>query len=152
MGGRKEVESDFRLIAATNRDLENMMQSEQFREDLLYRLRAHTIALPPLRDHREDIVPIAVYHMERICKRSGLDPKTFSPDFVEALLSYHWPGNVRELVNAIERAVAAASSASTLFKVHLPRELRVHLAKSWYGVDAVGRFRIMAYLLVIFQI
>jgi two-component system, NtrC family, response regulator len=137
LGGQKEVESNFRLIAATNRNLENMVRSEQFREDLLYRLRAHTIGLLPLRDHREDIVPIAGYHMERICKRSGLAPKTFSPDFVEALLSYHWPGNVRELVNAIERAVAAVSSASTLFKMHLPREMRVHLAKNTGGVEAV---------------
>ena len=137
LGGEKEVESDFRLIAATNRELASMVRSGQFREDLLYRLRAHTIALPPLRDHREDIVPIAVYHTEKICKRSGLEPKTFSPDFIEALLSYHWPGNVRELVNAIERAVAAASSASTLFKKHLPREMRVHQARSSVGVAAV---------------
>jgi two-component system, NtrC family, response regulator len=138
VGGRKEVASDFRLIAATNRDLESMIKSGQFREDLFYRLRAHTIALPSLRDHREDIVPIAVYHTERIYKRSGLNPKTFSPDFIEALLSCYWPGNVRELVNAIESAVAAASSASTLFKVHLPREMRVQLAQSSVCVDTAG--------------
>lgn len=130
LGGQKEVESNFRLIAATNRDLESMVRSGQFREDLLYRLRAHTIALPPLREYREDIVPIAVYHTDKICKRSGLDAKTFSPDFIEALLSYHWPGNVRELVNAIERAVAAASSASTLFRKHLPPEIRVDLVRA----------------------
>ncbi|MBA4423328.1 MAG: Fis family transcriptional regulator [Syntrophus sp. (in: bacteria)] len=133
LGGQREVESNFRLIAATNRDLESMVRSGQFREDLLYRLRAHTIVLPPLRDHREDIVPIAVHHAEKICKRSGLDAKTFSPDFIEALLSYHWPGNVRELVNAIERAVAAASSASTLFRKHLPREIRVDLVRASTG-------------------
>lgn len=133
LGGRKEVESNFRLIAATHRDLESLVRSGQFREDLLYRLRAHTIALPPLREYREDIVPIAVYHTEKICKRSGLDAKTFSPDFIEALLSYHWPGNVRELVNAMERAVAAASSASTLFRIHLPREIRVDLVRASTG-------------------
>jgi two-component system NtrC family response regulator len=133
LGGEKEVESDFRLIAATNREVESMVRSGQFREDLLYRLRAHTIALPPLRDHREDIVPIAVYHVGKICKRSGLEVKTFSPDFIEAMLSYHWPGNVRELVNAIERAVAAALSASTLFKKHLPREIRINLVRASTG-------------------
>ena len=133
LGGQKEVESNFRLIAATNRDLESMVRSGQFREDLLYRLRAHTIALPPLREYKEDIVQIAVYHAEKICKRSGLDSKTFSPDFIEALLAYHWPGNVRELVNAIERAVAAASSASTLFRKHLPREIRVDLVRASTG-------------------
>jgi len=133
VGGQKEVESDFRLIAATNRDLESMVSLGQFREDLLYRLRAHTLALPPLRDHREDIVPIAVYHVEKICKRSGYEPKTFSPDFIEALLSYDWPGNVRELVNAIEGAVASASSAATLFRKHLPREIRIHLVRARTG-------------------
>jgi two-component system NtrC family response regulator len=133
VGSPKEVASNFRLIAATNRDLENMVRSGRFREDLLYRLRAHTLALPPLRDHREDIVPIAVYHVEKICKRSGHDPKTFSPDFIEALLSYDWPGNIRELVNAIEGAVASASSAATLFRKHLPREIRIHLVRARTG-------------------
>ena len=136
LGGQKEVESNFRLIVATNRDLESMVRSGQFREDLLYRLRAHTIALPPLREYREDIVPIAVYHAEKICKRSGLNAKTFSPDFIEALLSYHWPGNVRELVNAIERAIAAASSASTLFRKHLPHEIRVDLVRASTGTHS----------------
>jgi len=139
LGGHKEEESNFRLIAATNRDLEGMVRSGQFREDLLYRLRAHTISLPPLREYREDIVPIAIYHAEKICKRSGLDTKTFSPDFIEALLSYHWPGNVRELVNAMERAIAAASSASTLFRKHLPREIRVDLVRASTGIPPLAR-------------
>lgn len=133
LGSRQEIESHFRLIAATNRDLGNMVQSGQFREDLFYRLRALTIALPPLREHKEDIVPIAVHHLEKICQRSGLDTKTFSPDFIEALLSYAWPGNVRELVNAIERAIAASSSASTLFRRHLPSEIRIQLVRAKAG-------------------
>ena len=130
LGRRSEVESNFRLIAATNRDLEGMVREGLFREDLLYRLRASTISLPPLREHREDVVPIAVYHAEKICTRSGLAPKVFSPDFIEALLSYPWPGNVRELVNAIERAVAASASASTLFRKDLPRPILIHLARA----------------------
>jgi two-component system NtrC family response regulator len=138
VGGQREVESDFRLIAATNRELESMVRLAQFREDLLYRLRAHTIALPPLRDHREDIVPIAVYHLEKICKRSGLDPKAFSPDFIEALLSHPWPGNVRELVNAIESAVAAALLAATLFRKHLPRDIRIDLVRASTGNQPIA--------------
>ena len=130
LGRQKEIESNFRLIAATNRDLEGMVQAGQFRKDLLYRLRALAISLPPLREHREDVVPIAVYHLEKICKRSGLDTKVFSPDFVEALLSYAWPVNVRELVNALERAVAASASASTLFRRHLPRDIRIQLVRA----------------------
>ena len=81
LGRQKEIESNFRLIAATNRDLEGMVQAGQFRKDLLYRLRALTISLPPLREHREDIVPIAVYHLEKICKRSGLAAKVLLPRF-----------------------------------------------------------------------
>ncbi|MCE5263638.1 MAG: sigma-54 dependent transcriptional regulator [Deltaproteobacteria bacterium] len=133
LGGRSEMESNFRLIAATNRDLQSAVQAGLFREDLLYRLRALTIALPPLREHKEDIVPIALYHMEKICRRSRLESKTFSPDFVEALLSYPWPGNVRELVNAIERSVAASSSVATLFRRHLPGEIRIDLVRPKAG-------------------
>jgi two-component system, NtrC family, response regulator len=133
LGGRSEQESNFRLIAATNRDLPGAVQAGLFRDDLLYRLRALTIALPPLREHKEDIVPIALYHMEKICRRSRLEAKTFSPDFVEALLSYPWPGNVRELVNAIERSVAAASSVATLFRRHLPGEIRIDLVRPKAG-------------------
>jgi two-component system, NtrC family, response regulator len=133
LGGRNEIDSNFRLIAATNRDLASAVQSGQFREDLFYRLRALTINVPSLREHKEDIVPIAAYHLEKICRRSGLDMKTFSPDFIEALLSYPWPGNVRELVNAIERAVAASSSAATLFRRHLSSEIRIELARTRKG-------------------
>ena len=133
VGSKKEIESNFRLISATNRILKSMVSSGEFREDLLYRLQSLTIALPPLREHKEDILPIAGYHLEKICKRSGLDAKTFSPDFVEAILSYSWPGNVRELVNAIERSVTAASSASTLFRKHLPSAIRILLVRASTG-------------------
>lgn len=133
LGSRSEIESNFRLIAATNRDLAGAVQSGLFREDLFYRLRALTITLPPLREHREDIVPIALHHVGKICERSGLEAKTLSPDFTEALLSYDWPGNVRELVNAVERSVAASLSAATLFRRHLPSEIRIELVRARRG-------------------
>jgi two-component system NtrC family response regulator len=133
LGGAKEIESDFRLIAATNRHLDQMAESGQFRKDLLFRVRSLTLELPPLREHADDLAEIAMYHMARICKRSRIEPKKLSPDFLEALLSYNWPGNGRELVNALERAIAAALSAPTLFQRHLPSTIRVKLAQS--GVD-----------------
>jgi len=135
VGCKKEIESNFRLISATNRNLESMVSSGEFRQDLIYRLRSHAIDLPPLREHKEDIIPIATYHLEKICRRSGLDIKAFSPDLTEALLSYSWPGNVRELVNAVEGSVASASSASTLFRKHLPASIRILLAQNSAGIN-----------------
>jgi len=134
VGCKKEIESNFRLISATNRNLESMVGAGEFRKDLLYRLRSLTIDLPSLREHKEDILPIATYHLEMICKRSGLDIKTFSPDLIEAILSYSWPGNVRELVNAVEGSLAAASSAATLFRKHLPAAIRILLVQNSAGI------------------
>ena len=129
LGGDKEIESDFRLIAATNRNLDQMVKEGQFREDLLFRICSINLEIPPLRNHLDDLIEIAGYHMSRICKRSHIDSKKFSSDFEETLLSYSWPGNVRELVNAIERAIAAALHVPTLFPKHLPGDIRVKLAK-----------------------
>jgi two-component system NtrC family response regulator len=130
LGSIREVKSNFRLIAATNRNLESLAQSGNFREDLLFRLRTLTIVLPPLREHPEDIADIALYHIAKICKRSEIAIKTLSSDFLEALVSYDWPGNVRELVNALERAVAASFTGPTLFQRHLPSSIRVKLAQA----------------------
>ncbi|MDD5168133.1 MAG: sigma-54 dependent transcriptional regulator [Syntrophales bacterium] len=129
LGSVKEIESDFRLIVATNRNLDQMVESLQFRQDLLFRIRSMTIELPPLRKHAEDIVEITIYHVNKICNRIGINTKVLSPDFLEALLSYSWPGNIRELVNAIERSIAAALSGATLFRKHLPSSIRVKLAQ-----------------------
>jgi two-component system, NtrC family, response regulator len=129
LGGEKELESDFRLIAATNCDLDQLVKEGLFRKDLLFRIRSIALEVPPLRDHLSDLIEIAVYHTIRICKRSHIEPKKLSADFEEALLSYTWPGNVRELVNAMEKAVAAALSVPTLFARHLPSAIRVNLAQ-----------------------
>lgn len=129
LGGAKEIESDFRLIAATNCNLDRMVKEGLFRKDLLFRIRSIVLEVPPLREHRDDLIEIAVYHTARICKRSHIEPKKLSPDLVEALLSYNWPGNVRELVNALEKAVAAALSAPTLFAGHLPSDIRIKLVQ-----------------------
>ena len=129
LGGNREIESDFRLVAATNRDLDGMVRAGGFREDLLFRLRSITFELPPLRERKGDAVELAAHYIREICKRNGEQPKGMAPDFVEAVTSDHWPGNVRELIHAIETAVAVAGPEPTLFQRHLPADIRVRLAQ-----------------------
>lgn len=133
VGGRQEVRSNFRVIAATNRDLDQMVQRRQFRKDLLFRLRSFGIDLPPLRERLDDIPGIAKGHLERFYATYNTGEKQFSPDFFATLARYEWPGNVRELVNALERAVSAARHEPILFPKHLPTYIRVHLARSIAG-------------------
>jgi two-component system, NtrC family, response regulator len=125
VGGKQEVKSDFRLVAATNRNLDQWVQAGRFRDDLLYRLRALRINLPPLREHPEDIGQMAIYYVTKLCERHQLDQKGFSPEFIEALAAYHWPGNVRELIKTLEVAVIAAGSSQILFSKHLPENIRI---------------------------
>jgi two-component system, NtrC family, response regulator len=136
VGGGREILSDFRLIAATNRNLDNMVHEKRFRKDLLFRLRAFSLELPPLRERPGDVEDIANHHMPRICRSYGLTPKQFSPGFFEALTRYAWPGNVRELINALERAITAARSEPVIFLKHLPTYLRVELARSSLSNDS----------------
>lgn len=98
VGGSKLQSADVRLLFATSRDLETMVESRQFRPDLYYRMRVLSINIPPLRDRKEDILPLAY----RSLKRTG---HKLAPSAEFLLLAYHWPGNVRELQNAIEQAV-----------------------------------------------
>ncbi len=130
VGGEQEVLSDFRLIAATNRNLDQMGEHRQFRKDLLFRLRAFGIELPLLRERPEDIPEIAEQHMKRLCRIYKTTEKGFSSDFFITLARYDWPGNVRELVNALERAISAAREEPILFPKHLPTYIRVHVARS----------------------
>ncbi len=130
IGGRDEIESRFRLIAATNRDLAGMVEAGTLRTDLLFRLRGISITLPPLREHPEDIKELVLYHAARLCERDELAMKGFSPEFFDVLSSYDWPGNVRELVNALESAMNVARYESTLFPAHLPTPIRIHMARS----------------------
>ncbi len=130
VGGNRELESSFRLIAATNRDLDGMAAEGLFRQDLLFRIRATVIELPPLRLRREDIPGLAAYYTEKICRRYGTEAKGFSPDFLDALYAYGWPGNVRELVNTLESSVSEARQEPILFQKHLPTQMRIKVARS----------------------
>ncbi|MFW6115376.1 MAG: sigma-54-dependent transcriptional regulator, partial [Thermodesulfobacteriota bacterium] len=135
VGSIKEVKSDFRLIAASNRNLDQMVQEGLFRRDLLFRLRTLTINLPPLREHLQDINELTPFYMSKLSHRSGKGMKGFSHDFMNTLLSYTWPGNVRELVNALERAMAAAGTSPTLFPAYLPLEIRITVKRGQVGEE-----------------
>jgi transcriptional regulator with PAS, ATPase and Fis domain len=105
VGGKELISVDFRLIAATNRNLEQMILDGEFREDLYYRLNVIPIRIPPLRDRIEDMVELSQYQLEKYCSRLGKDTKFFSEDVKEAFNKYNWPGNVRELENVVEYLV-----------------------------------------------
>jgi two-component system response regulator AtoC len=104
LGGTRTLTADVRVVAATNRDLRAAVESGAFREDLYYRLQVFEIRLPPLRERREDILPLAEEFLGEIGRGFGRPPAGISRDARERLLQYHWPGNVRELRNALERA------------------------------------------------
>src|SRR5690349_1790769 len=105
LGSGRTHHVDVRLVAATHRDLEQMVKRNQFRSDLYYRLNVFPITLPPLRDRREDIAPLVEHYVELFCCRMGKSIHTISEEFVSACKAYSWPGNIRELQNVIERAV-----------------------------------------------
>jgi two-component system, NtrC family, response regulator len=129
LGAKKEIRSEFRVIAATNRDLVKMVQDGKFREDLLFRLRAFTIEASPLREHAGDIRELTFYYVNKICMRHRKEIKGFSPEFIETLCAYNWPGNTRELVNALESALTTAHDDPILFPKHLPLHIRIRLAR-----------------------
>jgi len=105
LGGTRDIPIGARIISATNKDIELLVREGRFREDLYYRLNVLRIAVPPLRDRREDIPLLAGHFLARIRARSGTGLKSLSPDAVDALMGYPYPGNIRELENILERAV-----------------------------------------------
>jgi DNA-binding NtrC family response regulator len=111
-----------RVLAATNRDLATMVEQGRFRKDLYFRLNVVNLRIPPLRDRREDIAPLAMHFLERTQKETGVE-RTFSDQMLRTMIEYDWPGNVRELENAIERA-CALSSGPVLHMGDLPTQLQ----------------------------
>ncbi len=109
VGATHEVAYDARVIAATNRDLESMVEARTFREDLYFRINVLQVGLPPLRSRGGDVLVLARHFLDRIAARAGKRVIGFSPEAAQKLVAYAWPGNVRELENCIERAVALAS-------------------------------------------
>ena len=129
VGGAVEVESDFRLVAATNKDLGSMVATGEFRSDLLYRLNALEMRLPALRERLTDIPLLVRHFLERERRGQELAGRNISHEFLTALSQYNWPGNIRELFNALETAVVNAFGSMTLYPKHLPGYIRQHLAR-----------------------
>ncbi len=121
VGGRDEIQLDFRLVAATNRALEVMVGQRLFREDLLFRLRVMEIHLPALRERGEDIALLALYFIRQYCIETGREFLSLSPEAQATLMAHRWPGNVRELQNTIRRAVLMAPGPELLASdLHIP--------------------------------
>jgi two-component system response regulator AtoC len=126
VGGHEWIRIDVRVVAATNRNLQQLVTEGTFREDLFYRLKVVTITLPPLRDRREDIPLLAEYFVHRHAARSNKPVSHLTPDAMQLLMDHAWPGNIRELEHCIERAVALASG-QVLTPEDLASELRGNL-------------------------
>lgn len=109
VGGRTSIETDVRIIAATNRNLENEMQAGRFRADLYYRLNVFPVFVPPLRERREDIPVLAGHFLQHYCTREKKSISAIPPDCITQLTNYHWPGNIRELENIVARSVLLSS-------------------------------------------
>jgi two-component system NtrC family response regulator len=130
LGDANEITSDFRLMAATNRDLDAMVENSTFRRDLLYRLRTIHLPLPPLRRRGRDIEVLARFKVSQLCKENNLPPKKIEQGFFDTLNAYPWPGNVRELFNVLETAFVASGSEATLYTMHLPGEVRIQVTRA----------------------
>jgi two-component system, NtrC family, response regulator AtoC len=124
LGSSRTVKVDVRVVAATSADLQRRIDDGAFRPDLYYRLNVVHLRLPPLRERREDIRPLALHLLAKFCSNTGLPPKEIRDDAWEALHGYGWPGNVRQLQNAVERAAALTGAAEEIRLQDLPEEVR----------------------------
>ena len=143
VGGTKPISVDVRVMAATNRDLPEMVRQGTFRDDLYYRLNVFGIQIPPLRQRREDLPPLLHSILGRFNEKYGME-KRFSPAAAECLLNYDWPGNVREVENLVERVVVL-SNTPIIEVMHLPEMLQPggKVAKNF--ADAVSLNRVVTY-------
>jgi len=114
VGGTQPIEADFRIIAATNKDLEKAIKEGTFREDLYYRLNVISFTMPPLREHKEDIPVLAEYFLHRFAQETNKPVDQISREALDEMMLYDWPGNVRELGNAVERAVVVGKGPRIL--------------------------------------
>ena len=143
LGSEKSIKVDVRIICATHQPLENLIQSGRFREDLYYRINVFPIFIPPLRERREDILPLAEYFLESFSKEYSKNIKRISMPAIDLLTQYQWPGNVRELRNCMERA-ALICNEEAIRTYHLPPTLQTAESSATdnqlsFG-EAVGKF------------
>jgi DNA-binding NtrC family response regulator len=129
IGSKSSRKIDFRLLTATNEDLEGMVNSGRFREDLYYRIHVIPISLPPLREREEDIALLVDHFLKIYCTANGVPAKRVEPDAMEVLEAHPWPGNVRELENTMQRLVLMVEGTNIRLR-DLPEKLLVHSATS----------------------
>jgi formate hydrogenlyase transcriptional activator len=147
LGSSRTIRSDARVIAATNRDLADMVRKGQFRSDLFYRLNVFPIHVPPLRGRREDIPLLVAHFVEKAALRNNKTILNIPPEAIRALVDYEWPGNVRELQNVVERAVLLASGPT--LNVTLPRgpfQTDIHQPAGIDTLERLEREHILAIL------
>ncbi|OGR26776.1 MAG: hypothetical protein A2277_17340 [Desulfobacterales bacterium RIFOXYA12_FULL_46_15] len=135
LGSEEEIHSDFRVISATNKNIEQMALENKFRNDLLYRLKSFSLEIPALRNRKTDVSEIASYYSEIFCRQQKTELKKLSEDFIETLEKYDWPGNVRELVNTMETCIASTPSEKILFSYHLPSKIRARVTRAAFTKD-----------------
>lgn len=124
LGGRQPLRAEARIVAATNRDLSALIKSGKFREDLFFRLNVLSIAVPALRERRQDIALLANHFLENLAKENGRAIPTLTPDLLAWMAAYDWPGNVRELRNLLERMLIMGVERDALGLADLPEELQ----------------------------
>ncbi len=125
VGSKTEISSNFRLVAATHRDVSKMVKQSQFREDFYFRIASLIVEIPPLKNRKSDIPLLVTHHMNRKKELFNEFPHELSQEFIDDLSGYDWPGNVRELFNTIDFACSDAFQESMLFPKHLPDHIRV---------------------------
>jgi transcriptional regulator with PAS, ATPase and Fis domain len=153
LGDTKVIRSDFRLIAATNKDLKTESEEQRFRSDLYFRLNIFQIQLPSLKERIKDIEPLTQHYTAQSALRTNRTIKKIEDDFIEALKAYHWPGNIRELKNVIERAVILCREDGILDSRLLPYEIQharptgqQHQQLSAFSIASVEKLHILKVL------
>jgi DNA-binding NtrC family response regulator len=139
LGSSRTVKVDVRVVAATSADLQRRIEEGAFRPDLYYRLNVVHLRLPPLRERREDIRPLAEHLLAKFCAGAGLPPKSVSEEAWEALAAYRWPGNVRQLQNAVERAAVLTGVATDIRLQDMPEEVREAATAAFPGAPSAPR-------------
>jgi len=149
VGSNRPIKVDLRIVAATNRDLAEMVRNREFREDLYYRLNVFPIEIPPLRDRGSDVIALADYFVGRYARECNKDVARISTPALNMLMSYHWPGNVRELENVIERATIL-SEGGVIHGYDLPPSLQVPVLPDTVNMGSLNaRLGVIEYEMIV---